>query len=105
MRVLDTVVAVSFRTGRGIRRPHPFELGYVRGMVVARDGVVIGEGHWSGTLQTLHQSRSVTKSVTSILIGIAIDKWFIKEGYSARLVDYLPAAMVPNDPATISARR
>ncbi len=25
MRVLDAVVAVSFRTGRRIRRPHPFD--------------------------------------------------------------------------------
>ncbi len=75
------------------------QLGYVRGMVVARDGVVIGEGHWSGTPETLRQSRSVTKSVTSILLGIAIDRGFIKEGYSARLVDYLPADLVPSDPA------
>jgi CubicO group peptidase (beta-lactamase class C family) len=74
-------------------------LGYVHGMVVARDGSVIGEGHWSGTPATLHQSRSVTKSVTSILLGIAIDKGFISEGTSARLVDYLPAALVPGDPA------
>jgi CubicO group peptidase (beta-lactamase class C family) len=75
------------------------QLGYVHGMVVARDGSVIGEGHWSGTPATLHQSRSVTKSVTSILLGIAIDKGFIKERISARLVDYLPAALVPSDPA------
>ncbi|MCG6963747.1 MAG: serine hydrolase [Acidobacteria bacterium] len=76
------------------------QLSYMRGMVVVRDGAVIGEGHWSGTPATLHQSRSVTKSVTSILLGIAIDHGFIKEGvFSARLVDYLPPALVPSDPA------
>jgi CubicO group peptidase (beta-lactamase class C family) len=81
-----------------IEAAHRF--GYVHGMVVARDGAVIGEGHWNGTPATLHQSRSVTKSVTSLLLGIAVDHGFIKEGVSsARLVDYLPPSLVPSDPA------
>ena len=75
------------------------QLGYVSAMVVARNGFVLGEEHWLGPPQTIRQSRSVTKSVTSILIGIAIDRGLIPEGLSARLVDYLPADLVPADPA------
>lgn len=75
------------------------QLGYVYGIVVARDGAVLGEGHWTGTAATLHDSRSVTKSVTSMLLGIAIDRGLIKEGFSARVCDYLPEALRPDDPA------
>ena len=71
------------------------QLGYVKGMVVVRDGFVIGEGHWTGTAETLHPSMSVTKSVTSILLGIAIERGLIPDGLDARLVDYLPPEKVP----------
>jgi len=75
------------------------QLGYVRAMVVARNGFVLSDEHWQGSPETLRQSRSVTKSVTSTLIGIAIDQGLIPEGPMARLVDYLPADLVPSDPA------
>jgi CubicO group peptidase (beta-lactamase class C family) len=75
------------------------QLGYVRAMVVARNGQVLGEEHWLGAPETLRQSRSVTKSVTSMLICIAIERGLIPEGAGARLVDYLPDDLVPDDPA------
>jgi len=42
------------------------QLGYATGMVVARNGHVIGEQHWGWAAISRHQSRSVTKSVTSL---------------------------------------
>jgi CubicO group peptidase (beta-lactamase class C family) len=74
------------------------QLGYVGGMVVARDGHVIGEEHWGWAPTARHQSRSVTKSVTSLLIGIAIDQGYFKDGIYSRMVDYLPDDLVPADP-------
>ncbi len=75
------------------------QLGFVNSMVVARGGNVIAEEFWSGSSTSLRQSRSVTKSVTSMLIGIAIDKGFINGGLTARMVDYLPVDLIPDDPA------
>ncbi len=75
------------------------QLDFVNSMVVVRGGSVIAEEYWAGTASSLHQSRSVTKSVISILIGIAIDHGFIEGGISARMVDYLPEDLVPDDPA------
>jgi CubicO group peptidase (beta-lactamase class C family) len=44
-------------------------------LVVARDGAVVAERYWDGaTADTTHQAFSVTKSVTSILVGIAQDE-------------------------------
>jgi CubicO group peptidase (beta-lactamase class C family) len=73
--------------------------GFIRSMVVVRDGAVIGEGHWYGAPGTLQQSRSVTKSVMSMLIGIAIDRGDFPHGITSRMVDYLPTHLVPTDPA------
>jgi CubicO group peptidase (beta-lactamase class C family) len=75
------------------------QLGYVRAMVVARNGFVVGEEHWLAPPESLLQCRSVTKSVMSILIGIAIDRGLIPDGLSARMVDYLPPDLIPADPA------
>jgi len=74
-------------------------LGFVRGVVVVRDGAVIGEDHFGTTGTTFRQSHSITKSVTSMLLGIAIGQGLIPEGADARLVDYLPEDLVPADPA------
>ena len=75
------------------------DLGFVRGMLVVRDGVVIGEDQFGTTGTTLRQSHSVTKTVSSILIGIAIEQGLIPEGIEARMVDYLPEELIPDDPA------
>ena len=74
------------------------ELNFVMGMVVVRDGHVVGEEHWHGSDSTLNDSRSVTKSVISILLGIAIEQGFI-ERLDDPLVKYLPDDLVPDDPA------
>ncbi len=74
-------------------------LGYVRSMAVVRDGYLLEERHWYGPPELLRQSWSVTKSVTSMLIGIAIEQGLIEDGVTARMVDYLPEHLVPDDPA------
>ena len=69
-----------------------------RSVVVVHRGMVVDEAYWSGSETTLHHVRSVTKSVTSTLIGIAVDRGFI-DGVDARMVDYLPHDLRPSDPA------
>ena len=50
----------------------------LKSLVVAKDGNIIKERYWrTGGPNITHDVRSVTKSVTGILIGIAIDKGFI----------------------------
>ncbi len=67
-------------------------------VVVVHRGQVVAEAYWTGTASTLRHVRSVTKSVSSTLIGIAIDRGFIAD-IDARMVDYLPANLVPADAA------
>ena len=75
------------------------QLGFLHGMVVVRDDVVIGESYFGSHGGFYRQSHSVTKSVVSMLVGIAIDEGLIPEGVEARLVDYLPEDLIPDDPA------
>ncbi len=50
----------------------------IKSLVVSKDGEIIKEQYWhSGGADKPHDVRSVTKSVMSLLIGIAIDKGFI----------------------------
>ncbi|GEM_PF-955454 len=69
-----------------------------RSMVVVRRGAVVGERYWTGEPGGLNNVASVTKSVTSTLVGIAIERGLIS-GLDARMVDYLPPELVPDDPA------
>ena len=66
-------------------------------VVVHRDRV-IADAYWNDSATTLRHVRSVTKSITSTLIGIAIDRGFI-EGGGGRMVDYLPPSLVPAEAA------
>ncbi len=50
----------------------------IKSLVVSKDEEIIKEQYWhSGGADKQHDVRSVTKSVMSLLIGIAIDKGFI----------------------------
>jgi len=59
----------------------------VQGILIVKDGKLVFEEYFSGTNRSnryieydrniLHFQASVTKSVTSALVGIAIDKGFI----------------------------
>ena len=51
----------------------------IKSLAVAKDGVIIKEQYFNtGGPDKTHDVRSVTKSVTGILIGIAIDKGYLK---------------------------
>jgi CubicO group peptidase (beta-lactamase class C family) len=69
-----------------------------RSVVVVYRDRVIAEAYWTGTAATLHHVRSVTKSVTSTLVGIAIDRGFI-EDEDQRMIDYLPSSLWPQNAA------
>jgi CubicO group peptidase (beta-lactamase class C family) len=47
----------------------------LKGVVVLRDGTVVAERYYNGeTSETLHDIRSAGKSITALLVGIAIDR-------------------------------
>jgi CubicO group peptidase (beta-lactamase class C family) len=51
----------------------------LKSLVVLKDNVILGEQYWrSGGSENPHDVRSVTKSVVGLLIGIAIDKGYLK---------------------------
>lgn len=51
----------------------------LKGVVVLRDGRVVAERYYNGeTADSLHDIRSAGKSVTSLLVGIAMDRGAIK---------------------------
>ncbi|UCD76679.1 MAG: serine hydrolase [Phycisphaerales bacterium] len=62
----------------------------VRSMLIVRNGKLVHEAYSPyHQRNTLHSLASITKTVTSTLIGIAIDKGLI-EGVDASVVDLLP---------------
>lgn len=63
-------------------------------VVVVHRGQIIAEAYWTGSASTLRHVRSVTKSVTSTLVGIAVDRGNIA-GIDSRMNDYLPPGLVP----------
>ncbi|WXG42574.1 MAG: serine hydrolase [Promethearchaeati archaeon SRVP18_Atabeyarchaeia-1] len=64
--------------------------------IVVRHGYVVCEEYWHGMYYgLLHHLQSAGKSITSILIGIAIDKGFIRN-VSQRVVDFFPGWQIAN---------
>jgi CubicO group peptidase (beta-lactamase class C family) len=59
-------------------------------LVVARNGKLVYEQYWNGFgPDTLHDLRSATKSITSLLVGIAIDRGHLP-GVDARALPFFP---------------
>jgi len=59
-------------------------------VLVSRGGRLVYEGYFGGTdAETLRNTRSATKSITSMLVGIAIDQGLIA-GVDAHVLDFLP---------------
>jgi CubicO group peptidase (beta-lactamase class C family) len=58
-------------------------------ILVARHGKLVFEEYFEGSRSTLRDTRSTTKTVTSILIGIAIDKGFLS-GVNAPVMSFFP---------------
>lgn len=75
------------------------ELLSVRSFLVVWNGNVVSENYYGrATTDTLHDLRSVTKSIVSALIGIAIDKGIIR-GVNDKVPDYIPELSAKDDDA------
>ena len=62
----------------------------LKGIVIVRDGRLVSEHYFNGDdAGTLHDIRSATKSITSLLMGIAIDKGLVR-GIDEPISKYLP---------------
>jgi CubicO group peptidase (beta-lactamase class C family) len=74
--------------------------GGVKCLLVARNGVLVGEEYFrSDGRDSLYHVRSVTKSVVSILFGIAVDRGLIRS-LDATVKDYLDESYDAIPPAT-----
>ncbi len=58
-------------------------------VLIARHGKLVYEAYFDGDAATLRDTRSATKSITDILIGIAIDEKKLNS-VDARVLSYLP---------------
>jgi len=58
-------------------------------VLVARHGKLVYEGYFDGDAATLRDTRSATKSITDVLIGIAIDEHKLS-GVDAKILALLP---------------
>lgn len=58
-------------------------------VVIARHGKLAYEGYFDGDATTLRDTRSATKSITDVLIGIAIDEHKLS-GVDAKILGLLP---------------
>ena len=54
------------------------DFGAVHGLVIVRKGYVITDEYFGWNADTIHTMQSVTKSVTSLLTGIAIDRKLLR---------------------------
>jgi len=62
----------------------------LKAIVIVRDGVLLSEHYFNGdSAATLHDIRSATKSLTSLLMGMAVDKQFV-HGVDDPISKYLP---------------
>jgi CubicO group peptidase (beta-lactamase class C family) len=61
----------------------------ITSVVIAKDGKLVYESYFEGDAASLRDTRSATKSVTSILIGLAIQDKKLS-GVDARVLDLLP---------------
>jgi CubicO group peptidase (beta-lactamase class C family) len=67
----------------------------LKGIVIVRDGVLLSEHYFNGdSATTLHDIRSATKSITALLMGIAIDQRLV-HSVDDPLSQYLPG--LPKD--------
>jgi CubicO group peptidase (beta-lactamase class C family) len=67
----------------------------LKGVVVLRHGKLVAERYFNGDdANTLHDIRSATKSITSTLMGIAIERGIVKS-VDDLIADYLPG--LPRD--------
>jgi CubicO group peptidase (beta-lactamase class C family) len=67
----------------------------LKGIVIVRYGRLVSEHYFNGdSVHTLHDIRSATKSITSLLMGIAVQKGLV-HSVDDSIADYLPS--LPKD--------
>jgi CubicO group peptidase (beta-lactamase class C family) len=64
-------------------------------VLIARDGKLVYEHYFDGDAGTLRDTRSATKSITDILVGIAIDEHRLN-GVSAPVLQFFPDRRLEN---------
>lgn len=81
-------LAADVRSGKFVK---------IGSVLIVRHGRLVYEEYFDGGADTLRDTRSATKSVTDVLVGIAIDEQRIR-GVDARVLDLLPdrAARIQN---------
>ena len=73
------------------------ELGRVTSLLVSRGGDLLLEEYADGVdAETRHNTRSATKTVTGMLVGVAVDQGLL--AVDARVLDYLPELRPTADP-------
>lgn len=84
-------LAADIRAGKFVK---------IGSVLIARHGRLIDEQYFDGDADTLRDTRSATKSITDILVGIAIDESKLR-GVDVRVLDVLPehAASLQNPDA------
>jgi CubicO group peptidase (beta-lactamase class C family) len=95
---LDPQVAQRFGQLAGVADWHEFlAQNHTQAFIVLKDGVVVEESYFNNTQRdSMVTSFSMAKSVTSALIGIAIDEGFI-QSVDAPITTYLPE-LIERDP-------
>jgi CubicO group peptidase (beta-lactamase class C family) len=61
----------------------------ITSVVIARHGKLVYEAYFDGAANSLRDTRSATKSITSMLVGIAIDQHMLP-GLDVRVLKYFP---------------
>lgn len=73
------------------------ELSNIRSFLVLWNGSVVSESYYGRTTaETAHHVRSITKSIVSALVGIAIDKGFIRS-VNDKVLNYIPELTSQDD--------
>ncbi len=69
----------------------------VQNIVIIKDGYIVAEQYYSDEYgaDSLHRIYSCTKSITSALLGIAIDKGYI-QNVNSRMIDFFPEYEIEN---------
>ena len=73
-------LAADIRAGKFVK---------IGSVLIARHGRLVYEEYFDGGANTLRDTRSATKSITDILVGIAIDEGKLR-GVDARVLELLP---------------
>ena len=61
----------------------------LRSLLVVRNGFLVGERYYGGaSADDLQPLNSITKSVTSVLVGQALQRGVIRGGYRRRFANY-----------------